>query len=604
MDSVGGGKLTFHSTTPSTNNSYSTSTIINVGELKIVSGTVENTTTGGASYAIDNAWYTKDVTLSIEGGVVTAQKIAVRQVLFSATARNTITISGGVIDGGYAGLQIHNYSTSACLSDVTITGGTFNGDYAFYTYYGYNNTATGTNIAINGGEFNGYVYLYNGIAGSDAYPMTVSVTGGTFNSGYYAYCKDSTGANVAIPSITGGTYIYDATDYCVEGYGMYANGDGTYSVAERTAAFAGDPQSVTAKVGETVQFTVQTTGDIIAYRWEYSRDGITWYNTKMEGVNTNTLTVPVLLSRDGYQYRCVVTDAYGNGATSAPATLTVEQPAEFVQITQQPAAQTAFAGESAIFAVEATGDGLTYQWQYSKNGANWYYTGMTGAKTAQLTVDATLARDGYQYRCVITDAYGTTVTTDAAALAVNEKTIATAGPEDQIVTGGTAIFTVNVEGDGLTYRWQYQRADGTKWFDTTMEGYNTNTLSVVVTAARNGYKYRCIITDAYGNETVSDEAALIIAQSLVITGPQDQEGKYGEATFTVTVEGAVKSYKWQYSKNGTTWSDVTSESAAGFDTAVLRVAATDKRNGYQYRCVITDMLGVEFITDAATLTVN
>ena len=43
-----------------------------------------------------------------------------------------------------------------------------------------------------------------------------------------------------------------------------------------------------------------------------------------------------------------------------------------------------------------------------------------------------------------------------------------------------------------------------------MEGYNTDTLTVTATASRNGYKYRCIVTDAYGNETVSQEAILTV----------------------------------------------------------------------------------------------
>ena len=40
--------------------------------------------------------------------------------------------------------------------------------------------------------------------------------------------------------------------------------------------------------------------------------------------------------------------------------------------------------------------------------------------------------------------------------------------------------------------------------------YATDTLTVTATAARNGYKYRCIVTDAYGNETVSETATLTV----------------------------------------------------------------------------------------------
>ena len=53
--------------------------------------------------------------------------------------------------------------------------------------------------------------------------------------------------------------------------------------------------------------------------------------------------------------------------------------------------------------------------------------------------------------------------------------ITTSGPADQVAENGKAVFTVAVEGENLTYKWQYQRADGTKWFYTTMEGYATNT---------------------------------------------------------------------------------------------------------------------------------
>ena len=43
-----------------------------------------------------------------------------------------------------------------------------------------------------------------------------------------------------------------------------------------------------------------------------------------------------------------------------------------------------------------------------------------------------------------------------------------------------------------------------------MEGYNTDTLTVTATIARNGYKYRCIVSDSYGNETISETATLTV----------------------------------------------------------------------------------------------
>ena len=310
--------------------------------------------------------------------------------------------------------------------------------------------------------------------------------------------------------------IYDATfskpidpslcdpDRCVK-----PNEDGTYSVVAKAKVLS-HPSNAYADCGASATFSVRAEGEDLAYRWEYSRDGNTWFDTKLEGFDTATLTVPVILARSGYRYRCVVTDFMGNQDTSNTGRLFVNKPADQAKITKQPQAAEAVAGATAQFTVKATGNGLTYQWQYTKNGTTWHTTAMEGANTAELKVTATVARNGYKYRVIITDAYGTQVISKAAALTVTEKDITTTGPVDQVAVDGKAVFTVNVEGEDLTYAWQYQRADGTKWFYTTMTGYNTNELTVVATAARNGYKYRVIITDAYGNETVSDTATLTV----------------------------------------------------------------------------------------------
>jgi hypothetical protein len=212
-------------------------------------------------------------------------------------------------------------------------------------------------------------------------------------------------------------------------------------------------------------------------------------------------------ARNGYQYRCIITDAYGTQVISEAATLTVT---EKTITTSGPADQVAENGK-AVFTVEVEGEGLSYRWQYQRaDGTKWFYTTMEGYNTDTLLVAATLSRNGYKYRCIVTDAYGNQVTSEFAALTVAEKQITTSGPADQVAVSGKAVFTVNVEGENLTYKWQYQRADGTKWFFTTMEGFATDTLTVTATAARNGYKYRCIVTDAYGNETISEEAVLTV----------------------------------------------------------------------------------------------
>ena len=74
--------------------------------------------------------------------------------------------------------------------------------------------------------------------------------------------------------------------------------------------------------------------------------------------------------------------------------------------------------------------------------------------------------------------------------------------------GSTAEFKIQAEGNGLTYQWQYDNGSG--WKDSGMTGANTDTLSVPVTAARNGQKYRCVIKDANGKTLTSSTAILTV----------------------------------------------------------------------------------------------
>ena len=82
-------------------------------------------------------------------------------------------------------------------------------------------------------------------------------------------------------------------------------------------------------------------------------------------------------------------------------------------------------------------------------------------------------------------------------------------PESVTVETGTdAVFHVEVTGEVVSYKWEYRKIY--KWFATEMEGYNTDTLTVPVTGARNGYDYRCTVTFADGTVLVTEPAELTV----------------------------------------------------------------------------------------------
>ncbi|MBR3979284.1 MAG: hypothetical protein IKJ94_06650 [Oscillospiraceae bacterium] len=80
--------------------------------------------------------------------------------------------------------------------------------------------------------------------------------------------------------------------------------------------FTLQPENVTAANNTVAQLNVEATGDGLSYCWQKSNDGQSgWYNTSMTGCKTPSLEVTAVKYNDVY-YRCVITDAYGQKATS------------------------------------------------------------------------------------------------------------------------------------------------------------------------------------------------------------------------------------------------------------------------------------------------
>lgn len=82
-------------------------------------------------------------------------------------------------------------------------------------------------------------------------------------------------------------------------------------------------------------------------------------------------------------------------------------------IISQPEDYEGVIGETATFSIGATGVGLTFRWQYSDNGSTWYDSVST-ASMISVTISSTNL--GRLYRCVVTDSFGDTITSNAAEI--------------------------------------------------------------------------------------------------------------------------------------------------------------------------------------------
>lgn len=167
-------------------------------------------------------------------------------------------------------------------------------------------------------------------------------------------------------------------------------------------------------------------------------------------------------------------------------------------ITTHPTNQTVLQGQAATFTVTASGSApLSYQWQ--RNQAN-----ISGATSSSYTTPSTtLSDNGARFRCVVTNAFGN-ATSNEATLTVNAPPNITGHPANQTVTQGqTATFGVSATGSPpLNYQWQRNQADIT---GATASSYTTPSTSL----SDNGAKFRCVVTNAFGNAT-SNEANLSV----------------------------------------------------------------------------------------------
>lgn len=366
----------------------------------------------------------------------------------------------------------------------------------------------------------------------------------------------------------------------------------------------GQPADADVTLGENAVFSVNVEGEDLIYRWQFKRKAVdTWIYSGMQGSDTSNITVPGTLARDGYQYRCIITDGKGNKATSEAATLTVTLGWD---ITQQPESQTATLGDNVTFRVETDCDEMKYRWQFRKSfDDNWVNSGMNGAQTSNIIVPATMARNGYQYRCILEDGDGNRVISDVALLSVKLGWAITGQPANQTVTvGEDAIFYVAANGDGLKYQWQFRKTSEDQWVNSGMTGAKSDSITLQGTVARNGYQYRCVITDGNGNKLISGAATLTVDWGWAIIGhPVDQIVSAGETvTFQVTTTGEGLSYQWEFKKSD---KDMWCYSGMpGAKTNCITVQATAVRDGYLYRCIIKDNDGNRVFSDAATLTVK
>lgn len=344
--------------------------------------------------------------------------------------------------------------------------------------------------------------------------VTVEATGdGLIYTWYY---KNSGASKFSkTTSFTGSTYAVSMSAarsgrqvYCVveDQYGNEVKSDVVTLTMRMTALeIVTQPEDVTVAEGETAIVMVEAVGDGLTYEWYYKNA------TGSKFTKTSTFTGPsysllMNASRSGRQVYCKITDCYGNTVQTETVVLTMETTP--LEILTQPESVTVAAGETAEILVEATGDGLTYEWYY-KNATSSKFTKTSTFTGSTYSLTMNTSRSGRHVYCVITDKYGNSVQTDIVTLNMASDLELLNQPEDVMAAAGeTAEVVVEAVGEDMTYVWYY-RNEGTAAFTKTTT-FTGDTYSLKMTAARSGRQVYCVITDANGNTVATDIVTLSI----------------------------------------------------------------------------------------------
>jgi len=382
--------------------------------------------------------------------------------------------------------------------------------------------------------------------------------------------------------------------------------------AAEVPSITSHPENQTKCEGDTAFFSI-TALNAENYQWQEFRTG--WNNISDGGMYSGATTANLVISSvtsdmNNYQYRCLVSNEYGN-AVSNSATLTV---LGILNIVNHPQPSEICDGGNTGFNVNVSGSNVSYQWQENNKGGyqNIIEGGIySGTTTGNLVITgANFNMNEYMYRCMVSNLCSGTVISNEAELTVNRAPYISSQPEHVIICEGeNAAYTVEALGNGLTYQWQVNEGSG--FYDIidggVYSGATTNTLHVTdAPVDMNGFEYQCIVSGTC-NPSATTESALLTVNSYTVIATQPVSTVVCETDtthFMVVASGSGITYQWQVNEGSGFVNITDGDLYSGSNTATLTISgAIIEMNGYLYRCELVGTCN-NAATDEATLTVN
>ena len=263
-------------------------------------------------------------------------------------------------------------------------------------------------------------------------------TAGTYNYQWQLNEQNIAGAttsSLAVNNAVAGIYRYRVI--VSNSAGTVISATATLTVSTPPApSIATQPAPKTVQEGANVSFNVVATGQgSIVYQWQFNEQnlpGATSATLNLNGVKLNTAG----------RYRVLISSQYGV-TISDTVTLAVNANPPPTIVTQ-PLSRTPAEGTQVSLTVTATGLGsLNYQWQINNQN-------IPGATSTTLVLSAVRPSANGNYRVIVGNPYGTTISTEASITVVVTDSDSDGLSDYEELLLGTNANKADSDGDGLS----------------------------------------------------------------------------------------------------------------------------------------------------------
>ena len=272
------------------------------------------------------------------------------------------------------------------------------------------------------------------------------------------------------------------------------------------------------------------------------------------------------------------------------------------EIVTQPTDIFVQAGDKAVLKLEASGVGLSYQWQCSRDsGLTWSDCTSDSAKSSKFSFKMYASFAGRLYRCIVTDENQQQLISDEVLLTEPAAIAVKYQPQSVCVNAGSraSLSTLAVGEGTLSYQWEYSKDNGYTWTVCSSAASAKSSFSFLMYKTFGGRLYRCRVSDTAGNTVYTNKVFVTYPAEFAITSqPESITAASGAKTALVVVANGINlMYQWQYSKDGgSTWSNCSSSSAS---KATFSFTMYKSFDGRLYRCIVSDYSGTKLVSESA-----